>query len=225
MTSIDLLVVGAHPDDAELGAAGLLCLAKAAGLRTGILCLTRGEGGASGSAAVRSQEAERAAVHLGVDFFQMLDLPDTGLCVSEDHTSAIEEVLLRARPSTICTHSSDDWNPDHREAWNLVERSWSMANRRGRHGEHFLPRPALVQFPIDNRRSLRPHIVIDISTVWDQKLAAVEEHVSQGAVTADLEVFSRYVGAMIGVARGEGFFLPEPMAVGPELTFLRRRTR
>lgn len=220
MTTVDLLVVGAHPDDAELGAGGLLSLAKFAGLRTGILCLTRGEGGASGSADVRSKEAARAAEQLGADFFEILDLPDTGLRGTEVQVAAIEEVLVRVRPSTLCSHYNEDWNPDHREAWGLIERSWARANRRGRHGEQFLPRPALMQFPIDSRRAARPHIVVDIATVWDRKLAAVGEHASQRAVTASLEDSARYMGAMIGARYGEAFFFPEPMAIGQELSLL-----
>ncbi|HEX2162954.1 MAG TPA: PIG-L family deacetylase, partial [Thermoanaerobaculia bacterium] len=58
---LDVLAVGAHPDDAELGCGGTLAKLAAAGRRVGILHLTGGESGTRGSAEGRRREAEAAA--------------------------------------------------------------------------------------------------------------------------------------------------------------------
>ncbi|MFN4071134.1 MAG: PIG-L deacetylase family protein, partial [Thermus caldifontis] len=79
----DLLVVVPHPDDESFGAGGALLLAKEAGLRTGILTLTRGEAGRTLGLCspeelpqVRVRELQQAAEILGVDFLQVLPFPN-----------------------------------------------------------------------------------------------------------------------------------------------------
>lgn len=220
---IDLLVVGAHPDDAELGAGGLLSLAKRAGLRTGVLVLTRGEGGTTGDAKQRSAEAGKAAAILGLDEFRMLQLPDTRVELCPEYIEEMEAVLLDFAPATIVSHSESDWNPDHAAAWKLVERSWALANRYGRHGDKMVPRPSLLQFPIDLRRAARPDLVVDISAVWEKKQQALLAHASQSAVTEFAASAASYCGRLIGVDYGEPFYLPEPLGIGEDLRILRRR--
>ena len=80
---VDLLAIAAHRDDVELTCAGTLLKATDAGHRTGILDLTAGESGTRGSAALRAEEAERAARILGVAERRNAGLPDAGLENSE----------------------------------------------------------------------------------------------------------------------------------------------
>ena len=72
---LDLLVIGAHPDDAEVHVGGILALAARNGLRGAILDLTSGDLGTRGSARTRQAEAMAAAAILGVERI-ILDLPD-----------------------------------------------------------------------------------------------------------------------------------------------------
>lgn len=213
------MVVGAHPDDAEIGAGGLLALCRALARRTGVIVLTRGEGGSWGDAATRAAEARTAAGLLGVSVFHQLDLGDTRLQASESNISAVERLLLENPPRLIITHADADWNPDHRAAWELVERAWSRANRARFHGPAAIARPRVLQFAIDPRRALRPALVIDITAVWPEKLAALNAHASQAPVVESIgvEAVSRWAGSLIGTDRGEAFTSPEPIALDPHL--------
>ena len=63
---LDILAIGAHPDDVELGCGGTIAKEVASGRKVGILDLTRGELGTRGTAATRDKEAEDAAKILGL---------------------------------------------------------------------------------------------------------------------------------------------------------------
>lgn len=219
---IDVMVIGAHPDDAEIGAGGLLALCKARGLRTGVLLLTRGEGGSWGDPATRAAEARAASTLLGVSVFHQLDLGDTRLDAGDANTATVENLLLESPPRLLVTHTDTDWNPDHRAAWALVERAWARANRGRFHGEAAIERPRVLQFAIDPRRALRPALVVDISTVWPAKLAALAAHASQARVmdAIGVDTVSRWAGALIGVERGEAFTSPEPVALDSSLRLI-----
>lgn len=216
------MVIGAHPDDAEIGAGGLLALCRSRGLRTGVIVLTRGEGGSWGDPESRSAEARAAADLLGASAFHQLDLGDTRLDAGDANTARVEELLLETSPRLIVTHNDTDWNPDHGAAWALVERAWARANRPRFHGEAAIERPRILQFAIDPRRALRPALVIDIGAVWQVKLAALAAHATQAPVVApkDLEAVSRWAGSLIGVERGEAFTSPEPVALDSSLSLI-----
>ena len=76
---LDVLAIGAHPDDVELGCGGTLALLAAGGRATGIVHLTSGEAGSRGSADQRRREAALAAQALGVATVEILDCGDGGL--------------------------------------------------------------------------------------------------------------------------------------------------
>jgi LmbE family N-acetylglucosaminyl deacetylase len=116
-----VLVVGAHPDDAELGAGGLLAAAKDRGSRIAVVVLSRGEGGVSGTAEERLAEARRAADILGVDDWRCLGLSDTAITDDLPSREKLEAVLVQLRPNLIITHGVEDWNQDHRNASLLVD--------------------------------------------------------------------------------------------------------
>ena len=189
--TVDLLVVGAHPDDCELGAGGLASLAVRKGRSVGFISLTRGEAGARGSADERVREAEAAAARLGIDELRVLDLGDTSLTPGGGAPAGLEGLLVELRPRVIVTHSPLDWNPDHRAAWELVDRAWALANRASRHGESLLPRPRLLQFAVDLRRAPTPGLIVDISPVWPDKGAALACHASQGLWPKDPDRIGR----------------------------------
>ena len=73
---LDILAIGAHPDDVEMSCAGTIAKEIAKGKKVGILDLTRGELGTRGSAEIRDQEAATAAKVLGVCVRHNLALAD-----------------------------------------------------------------------------------------------------------------------------------------------------
>lgn len=217
---VDVLAIGAHPDDAELGCAGFLLKAKARGLTTGIVCLTRGEMSVFGDPETRAAEAEAAARVLGVDTFQLLDQPDALLEPSTENALRVVRLLRELRPRLVLTPHCDDHHPDHVVVCRLVERAIYLATRAHLlpELEILVPSPRHLTFPLSVKRIVRPTLVLDITDVYSIKREAIECHRSQSAlVLYAAEVGARSFGAMIGVAYGEGFLHTEPLPLTPDL--------
>ena len=111
--TIDLLAFGAHPDDAELGAAGTLIRAARGGSRTGIVTLTRGEMGTRGDASSRAAEFDEAAAAMGLAHHAMLDLPDGRLECTAASREAVVRELRGLRPAVVLAPYWEDRHPDH----------------------------------------------------------------------------------------------------------------
>jgi len=87
---LDILAFGAHPDDVELGAGGLLASHANAGAATGIVDLTEGEMGTRGNAEIRKEEARKAGHILGCKIRLNMSMPDGQ--ISYDHESQLKEI-------------------------------------------------------------------------------------------------------------------------------------
>ncbi|AFV77032.1 PIG-L family deacetylase [Thermus oshimai] len=135
---MDLLVVVPHPDDETFGAGGALLLAKAEGLRTGVIALTRGEAGRTLGLCpperlgeVRAEELRKAAEVLGVDHLEVLSFPNglppeageeergvfrgEGLMAHPEAVEVLRARFLALRPRFVLTFPPDGINghPDH----------------------------------------------------------------------------------------------------------------
>jgi len=226
--SVDAVFIGAHPDDVELIAGGTVAKLVAQGHRVAVIDLTRGECGSRGSAEVRAAEAAAAAGVLGLAERVCLDLGDNR--VADDHTgrARLIEELRRLRPAIVVGHYWEDYHPDHLGAAELLKSityAMGFANhpaggRPFRPGEvlHFMGR-----FPIP------PSIVVDVSDVWEVKMAAIRCYKSQlfdpngddGPKTTisrpdflpALEGRARYFGSMIERRFGEPFHVRRPVPV------------
>ena len=124
---LDLLVIGPHPDDAELGLGGTLARAKRAGLSTGILDLSRGEAATKGTPEIRAREAEAASEVLGLDVRRNLAWPDSRLSDSEDRRLQLARVFRDLRPAVVCAPHPNDRHPDHVAAAAIVPASLHLA--------------------------------------------------------------------------------------------------
>ncbi len=177
MNSLDLLVVGAHPDDAEVHVGGLLALAAKRGLRAGILDLTAGELGSRGDAATRHVEAMEAARILGVERL-ILDLPDARFEETEPHRVTVMSSLRALRPRILVLPAPDDRHPDHRRAHRLAREAAYYSGLRNYPcaGEPW--RPEAIAW-VGGENPAQPDLVVDVTAVWDQRMAAFDAFGSQ----------------------------------------------
>lgn len=218
---IDILAIGAHPDDAEIGAGGLLMAAKTKGYRIGIVCITDGAAGAFGDASQRKKEAEDAALVLNVDILRFLGMRDLDIPIGKT-TDLLEELFIETRPTLILTHSPDDWHPDHRCVWQVVDTAWAYANRIHRHGEARIERPRILQFSTDLLRAHKPSLLADISDFAEAKQKALSCYASQREILKNVLEFNALWGASIGALYAEPFFSLEPLVLTSSLELVKK---
>jgi len=216
----DVLAVGAHPDDVDLGCGATVARLANRGLRVGILDLTAGELGTRGDVALRRREAEAAGRELAAAWRSCLDLPDGGLQAdADDQLAAVVGVLRAAAPRTLLLPHPDDPHPDHGAAARLLARAAfisGLARWRAELGPATKAR-LLLAYP-GPRQLFEPTLVVDTSAVYDRKRAALAAHASQfepemgppthlssGHFLAAVEGRDRACGNLIGVEFGEGF--------------------
>ncbi len=180
---LDILVLPVHPDDAELGCAGVILKHIALGDKVGIADLTRGELGTRGSAEIRAQEAATAADILGIAVRENLGIPDGFFENTKEYQLKVIAAIRKYQPRIIITNAYYDRHPDHGRANQLVEASVFLSGLRKietfDNGELQEPwRPELVlHFIQDNY--IKPDILVDVTEHWDKKIASVNAYSSQ----------------------------------------------
>lgn len=224
MSGLALLAIAPHPDDAELGAGGILARTAQQGRPAGILDLTRGERASVGSPAQRLEEAARAAAALGLAVRENLGLPDGG--IRPDDPSQVEAVvaaLRRLRPEVVLAPTPDR-HPDHEAAAALVARACFFSGVAGYAPEAGPPwRPRAIYGYLVHQRSL-PEVVVDVTAVYDRKRAALRCYASQflsrhvqptwinrPEFLAGIEARDAYFGSLVGVPYAEGLRCPLPL--------------
>lgn len=176
--TIDLLAFGAHPDDAEIGAAGTLLRAADAGTRTGVVTLTRGELGSRGDERSRAAEFDAAAAAMGLAHHAMLDLPDGRLACDERSREAVVRVLRELRPSVVLAPYWEDRHPDHVAASRIVQEAVFLAGLARLDTGQEPHRPGeLVHYMA--AWEFAPSFVVDISAQFERKLAVLRCYASQ----------------------------------------------
>jgi len=236
--SLDLLVIAAHPDDAEICVGGTLLAMADAGKKVGILDLTRGEMGTRGTVAERERETAAADRLLKPAWRGNLGLPDSRVALTLENRERLARVLRELAPRVVLAQHDDDLHPDHaatgslaREAWYLAglarvaERDGGGPARRARYLFHFMGH---VPF--------EPTLIVDIGAVWDRKVELIRCYASQLAPQggddrgqhllfgADIlqraETRARYFGERIGATHGEPLFARAPLALSDLASFL-----
>ncbi len=175
---LDLLAIGAHPDDVELAVGGTLILSGRQGLRVGVVDLTRGELGTRGTPERRDQEASNASTFLGLSMRENLGLPDGD--ITSDGLNALVRVLRRWCPRIVMTHPADCRHPDHTAAHHLVRNAcfYSGLQKLDQSADAAPWRPHhLLHFA--EVRHFEPDFVVDVTSVWDQRTEALRCYGSQ----------------------------------------------
>lgn len=180
---LDLLVMTVHPDDAELGAGGVIAKYVAEGKTVGIVDLTLGELGTRGTAEIRAQEAQNAAKILKVAVRENLKLRDGFFQNNEEGQREVIKAIRKFQPEIVITNAWEDRHPDHGRASKLVNDALFLAGLRrieteldGQSQEPFRPR---LQLQLIQDKYIQPDILIDITEYWDIKEQSILAYTSQ----------------------------------------------
>ncbi|GGE32240.1 MULTISPECIES: bacillithiol biosynthesis deacetylase BshB1 [Sphingobacterium] len=180
---LDLLVMTVHPDDAELGAGGVIAKYVAEGKTVGIVDLTLGELGTRGTAEIRAQEAQNAAKILNVAVRENLKLRDGFFQNNEEGQREVIKAIRKFQPEIVITNAWEDRHPDHGRASKLVNDALFLAGLRrieteldGQSQEPFRPR---LQLQLIQDKYIQPDILIDITEYWDIKEQSILAYTSQ----------------------------------------------
>lgn len=180
---LDILAIGVHPDDVELGCSGTILKHIAQGKKVGILDLTQGELGSRGSAELRLQEAKNAAAVLGVEVRENLGFADGFFKNDKEHQLGIIKILRKYQPDVVLANAITDRHPDHGRASQLISEACFYSGLlkintelEGTVQKHW--RPKAVYHYIQDRY-LKPDFVVDVTPFVDKKMEAIMAFSSQ----------------------------------------------
>jgi len=180
---LDILAVGAHPDDVELGCSGTIAKEIHSGKKVGILDLTRGELGTRGTPEIRDQEAKLAASILGVSVRENLGFRDGFFTNDEEHQLAVIKMIRRYRPEIVLCNAITDRHIDHGKGSKLTSDSCFLSGLRkiqttdnGMSQNSWRPKHVFHYIQWAN---IEPDFVVDISGFIDKKTESVMAYATQ----------------------------------------------
>jgi LmbE family N-acetylglucosaminyl deacetylase len=182
-----LLILAAHPDDAEYHAGGLASMHRELGHVVEIVSLTNGGAGhherrRAELASLRRDEAAAAGRVIGA-VYQTWDIPDGELMPDLDTRRRVIAEIRTFQPDLVLTHRASDYHPDHRAAGQLVQDASYLVTVPG-----VLPEvPALSKDPVvaympdlfTRPVPMRPDVVLDVTERVDTIVAMLACHRSQ----------------------------------------------
>ena len=175
--TLDVLAIGAHPDDVEVHVGGLLARCADRGLKAAILDLTTGDLGTRGTPETRRAEALEAAGILGVAR-HILDFPDGRFTEEEPFRLRLMAELRRLRPEVLILPGPEDRHPDHRRAHHLTKEAAYYAGLKNYPCEGEPWRPKGVAW-VGGENPGAPDLVFDVSEQWARRMAAFDAFGSQ----------------------------------------------
>jgi bacillithiol biosynthesis deacetylase BshB1 len=226
MPTVDILANAAHRDDVELTCAGTLIKAASFGRTTAVIDLTAGELGSRGSAALRGEEASRAAAVMGLAARENLGLPDGGVINSPETRALLAVAIRRFAPRVVIAPSLRGKHPDHTVSAQLIRDACFVAGLKKVAPDVPAHRPKkLIHCLAYREDNVKPTFVVDITSEFERKLEAVKCYSSQfDEATQAGEVFpngeplydiirhqAAHYGSLIRTQYGEPFFTMETM--------------
>lgn len=180
---VNILAFGAHPDDVECAAAGVILKHIAQGKTVAIVDITAGEMGSFGNVESRENESKAAAKILGVNYREQLNLPDGGIENNEATRLLVIALIRKYQPDIILANAVSDRHPDHANAAKLVADAAFLSGLKKK--ETVLDghqqkswRPEAVYHYIQDY-FIEPDFVVDITENMEQKMEAILAFKSQ----------------------------------------------
>jgi bacillithiol biosynthesis deacetylase BshB1 len=230
---LDILAIGAHPDDVELGCGATIAKEIANGKKVGIIDLTQGELGTRGTAETRFEEAENASKILGVSVRLNLKFADGFFVNDKAHQLVLINKIREYQPEIVICNAIDDRHIDHGKGSKLVSDACFLSGlvkieTKTETGElQNAWRPKHVYHYIQ-WKNLEPDFVVDVSEFMQAKMNAVlayktqfydanskepETPISSKNFTDSILYRARDLGRLVGVEYAEGFNVERFVAV------------
>lgn len=221
---LDILAIGAHPDDVELGCGGTLAKMISENKKVGILDLTEGELGTRGTAITRKAEAEEASKILSIAYRENLKFRDGFFKNDDTHQIELIKIIRKYKPDIVLANAVNDRHPDHGKAAKLVYDACFLSgllkiqtNYNGVTQDTWRPKHIFNYIQWNEEK---PDFIIDISHFLDKKIEACMAYKTQFYDPNSLEPntpitsinFKKSIiyraenlGRLIGCDAGEGF--------------------
>jgi bacillithiol biosynthesis deacetylase BshB1 len=229
---LDILVIAAHPDDAELGCGGTIAKFVSQGYKVGVVDLTQGELGTRGTPEIRKSESEESSKILGLTVRENLGLPDGYFKNVQEDQIPIIQAVRKFRPEIVLANAVYDRHPDHGRAASLIydacfQAGLAKLETRLQGTVQQAWRPNNVYHFIQSQW-LQPDFIVDISEHWQTKMNSVkayksqffndasnepETYISKPGFLKMIEARAIEHGHAIGVQHGEGFTVRRPIGV------------
>jgi len=229
---LDILVIAAHPDDAELACSGTVAAQVAKGYKVGILDLTKGEMGTRGTPEIRMQESAEASKILGLDVRENLGFKDIYFKDDDSHRLEIVKIIRKFKPEIVLANAVTDRHPDHGKGGAVASNACFMSGLRkiettldGIDQDPW--RPKYVYHYIQNNY-IKPDFVVDITDFWNIKIESIkafrsqfydpnnkepQSFISSAEFLDFIEARSREFGHSIMVKYGEGFTVERTLGI------------
>ena len=229
---LDILAIGAHPDDVELGCGATIAKEISLGKKVGIIDLTRGELGTRGSAEIRDQEAADSAKILGVVVRESLKFSDGFFVNDKKHQLEVIKMIRKYQPEIVLCNAIQDRHIDHGKGSKLVSDACFLSGLRkvetdyeGKSQKEWRPKRVYHYIQWEN---LKPEFVVDVTGFIDVKMDAVKAFSSQfydskskepvSPITSknfidSIKYRAQDLGRLIGTEYGEGFTVERYVAV------------
>ena len=230
---LDVLAIGSHPDDVELGCSGTLIKEIKRGKKVGIIDLTQGEMGTRGTIETRFQEATDAGKIIGVSIRENLKMRDGFFQNNEEHQLKLVPIIRKYKPEIVIGNILEDRHPDHgRGGWLIYDscflsglRQVKTKDENGNEQEKWRPK-MLLHYIQD--RFYEPNIIIDVTDVWEQRLQSVkayktqffnpdlnepQSYISNPDFLDSITSRARLLGKRIGVKYAEGFISKKSIGI------------
>jgi bacillithiol biosynthesis deacetylase BshB1 len=245
VSQVDVVAIGAHPDDIELGCGGILRLLADQGYRVGVIDLTEGELGSRGSVELRREEAAQASEILGISERINLGIPDGGIENTKENQLKIIRAIRGFRPDIVLVGAPECRHPDHVDATDLCISALfysglRMVDEDG--GDAWRPGHILHYM---QALTFDPTFVVDVSTTWTRRMEAVlayksqfhnpdyrpaddepETYISNPGFLGFVEARARMLGYRIGAEFGEGLLYHQgPFGIDDLVATLQKERR
>lgn len=230
---LDVLAIGVHPDDVELGCSGTLINEIRRGKKVGIVDLTQGELGTRGTIETRYAEAAEAARIIGVHARENLKMRDGFFKNDEEHQLQVIQVLRKYQPEIVIANILEDRHPDHGRAGQMVYDACFLSGLRqvktfdaeGKEQEKWRPK-YLLHYIQD--RFYEPDFIVDISDVFEQRMESIKAYktqfhdpnsaepatyISNPDFLEGITSRARLLGKRIGVQFAEGFLTKKAIGI------------